>query len=114
MNASYNPYLVYGVLESETDMLLDDDWLFSYDPMINMYAEYVSADCIKRGIYGHDLYLRPDGTLETLTENQKDSVDRLYNILCEYCEARGVRKPQLGYFLAINGNYQYPEQRYTP
>lgn len=112
--AIYNPYFVYGILENEYRMLLDSDWLFSYDPMINVFAESVNSDRVGYAIYGHELYLLPCGNFETLTQNQKDSVDRLYNILCEHYEITGGRKPRLGYFLAINGNYEFPHQKYTP
>lgn len=113
MYACYDPFVVYGILESNRDQMLDREWLEENFTKIEMYASDVVRNHMGSAIYGYAVYLRPNGTA-TATEEQKADVQTLYDMICTYCASQDTEPPELGYFLAMSGDYEYEHEEYVP
>lgn len=115
MYSCYDSYLVYGIMESDRSMVLDDEWFSENYPNLGMFASDVVRNTMGNAVYGTSVGIcEATGQVNPPTAESKAEVDRLYEILCQHCEVEGWPKPRLGYFLVISGDYEKDHSEYVP
>jgi hypothetical protein len=117
MYGQFDPFILYGILESNRDSVLDSDWLQSNFPSLDTYASDVVRNYMGSAIYGVPVYLDPKTGSAYVSEEDRVIVQRLYDRLCAYYKARGASQndlPEMGYFLAMSGDYECEHEVYVP
>lgn len=115
MHSCFDAYCVYGVMEGDRNMALDSSWLEEHFPYFYTYASDVVRNYRGNAVYGICVGICQETGQAIASDEKKESVQRLYTILCEYCEKSGHDKPSLGYFLVVSGDYETSDQEeYVP
>ena len=117
MYGQFDPFVIYGILESNRDKIVDSDWLQTNFPSLDTYASDVVRSYMGSAIYGIPVYLDPATGKATVDEEDKANVQRLYDRLCTYYNACGATQndlPELGYHLAMSGDYYSEHEVYVP
>lgn len=127
MHGQYYPCVVYGVMESGYSHILEKEWLADNFPDLMTYTSDVVRLYMCRAVYGYEVPLDADsGHSEEATEEQKKSIQKLYTLLTDYWKEQETEEeeeeekadyvmPEMGYFLAISGDYSVDEHEpYIP
>jgi hypothetical protein len=117
MYSCYDPFVVFGIQESNRDMMLDSEWLAEHFPNIQMWASDIVRNCMGSAIYGYAVYLQRETGMSTVSDEEKADVEALYERMCAHYRAQGVSEedmPEMGYFLAMSGDYECEHSSYVP
>ncbi len=114
MHSCYDAYVVYGIMESNRGIALSREWLEDYDIEMSHCASDVVRNYMGNAVYGYIVTLCEETGQARATETQKESVERLHTLLCEYCTKNGYDLPRIGYHLVVSGDYETEHYEYTP
>lgn len=113
MHTCFDAYLVYGVMDVD-GMLLEEDWLCEKFPGMERYASSVVRGHMCSAVYGYMIGISETGDA-SVSEETRNEIKELYDILCKYHEKETDDKPTLGYHLVISGDYETEEHsEYNP
>ncbi len=109
-----NPVLVYGVMDIDYTVTLDEDWLQQNFPDMDVYTNEIVDEMQSISIYGYELQLNEKtGEVSKVSDAQKEQVQKLYEILQKYhAESKG--EPEIGYFTALAGECDSDQNEYNP
>ena len=114
MYGCFDSYVIYGVMEGDRYRILDQEWLESAYPEMDTYASDVVRNIMGNATYGYTLHFDQVTGQAQATKSQKETVQQLYTLLCEYCEGEGIPKPDFGYFRVVGGDYEKDHYEYVP
>ncbi len=107
MYSCYDGYVVFGVMESERDAMLEHDWLEENFPSLNVYASDVVRNHMGNAVYGISVHLDQTTGQAYVSAEDKADVMRLYELLCNYYARLGdTQKPNVGFFTVVSGDYE--------
>lgn len=113
MYGCYDAYLVYGIRDNNTTMILDESVLEEYEAYdISMYASEVVRCHMCMPIYGYSVGIDPSGRPNTVPEAAEKVLRELFERMAAFHEQNGSVAPTLGYFMAIGGDYQKEHSPY--
>lgn len=109
MYGCYDAYIVYGICEGNSHLMLDSEILEELEEYnIHMYATEVIRNHMCEAVYGY--YVSVDmttGTLTAVPNKIKEVLEKLFDKLQAYHQ--DSKKPSLGYFTVVGGNYDTKE-----
>jgi hypothetical protein len=116
MYSCYDGYVVFGVMESERDAMLERDWLEENFPSLNMYASDVVRNHMGNAVYGISVHLDKTTGQACVSAENKAEVMRLHELLCNYYARLGdAQKPGVGFFTVVSGDYTHEQHcEYIP
>lgn len=114
MYGCFDAYVVYGVMEGDRSQILDQEWLESKYPYMNVFASDVVRNTMGNAVYGYSLDFDEATGQSQPTDGQKEDVQQLYTFLCEYCRRENLTEPSMGYFLVVSGDYCQDHSEYVP
>ncbi len=110
--------VVYGIWDRlyNYEEMLNSMWLDETFPYIGTYFGGVSDGGFGTPIYGVKLKLSEEtGLLSGLTDEKRQSVNKLYSILLKHHQRHGSRQlPKVGYYAVINDINGYLDNHYKP
>ncbi len=117
MTFHYQSLIVFGVRESNCTIVLDDEYLFSWEQYdIGLYTTEVVNNKMTFAVYGIPCELNPEtGKFDRLSSEQIRAVETLHRALLRYHTNQGMPPPTLGFYPVIDGNFQIADHTtYTP
>ncbi len=114
MYSCYDAYVVYGVMEGDRNTVLDREWLDTHFPNMSIYASDVVRNTMGNAVYGCTVHLCIMSGHANVTDEVKEDVQKLYDLLCKHCKESGQSEPMMGYFTAVSGDYEEDHDVYAP
>lgn len=90
-------------------MLLESSWLSANFPEMDRYASCVVRGYMCDAVYGYTIGISETGEA-VVSDEEKKNVQKLHDILSKYHEKNGNGTPDIGYHMAISGDYNTEEQ----
>lgn len=105
MHIFNNGVIVYGWCEINNTHIINDEWLaknyiykFSSDTINNIPSEI---------IYGISCSLDFENGKIIIDNGSKEHVDKAYTQILNYNEENNINVPKLGYYIALNGDFNW-------
>lgn len=113
MYSCYDPYLVFGICETSSRIILDGDELAMYEEYnIFSYAREVIRNHATYAVYGCTLRLNLEtGEMSRSERIQMQAIQELFARVTEHHERNGLPSPKLGYHLVVAGDYDTEEMQ---
>jgi hypothetical protein len=113
MYGCFEPVVIYGWMENNTDFMLDIKWLETNYPFINFYASNVIRNHMYKASYGIECKLTEQGEI-IIHDDYKRDIAFLYNLWCDYHRKskKNIKMPELGYHLVVSGDFEWEHQSY--
>jgi hypothetical protein len=113
MYGCYDAYLIYGIRDNNTNLILDESILEEYEAHdIGVYASEVVRCHMCMPIYGYSVGIDVTGQPRQVPDAVKQTLQDLYDRLTLFHEQNGSEKPTLGYFMAVCGDYEKEHSSY--
>jgi hypothetical protein len=115
----FEPVIIFGWKEGNTDCVLEREWfLENCGDKMDIYTTYiVDGNSSKEAVYGISCSLNCCGGIH-LSSEETQYVIRAYNFVTQLFETLRLYEdddmPVLGYYNAINGNFQSIHTEYIP
>jgi hypothetical protein len=107
------PIIIYGWVENNTNFMLDPEWIVTNYKIINVYASEVVRNHLYSACYGIECKLLTNGSI-IINEDKKEEVKKLYDLWYNYQKKQKNKKIcELGYHLAISGDYEWEHKYYN-